>query len=162
MMVVTTEHNAGSWHSEPHVYCTLTCLPWHGIRIIIIYFRVMWKSSIRPGLWTIQVFKLAKTRETYSRHLYLIPQNCAATHDWPASIWTSDHLYRLPLYFRKAVSKSTIPGHKPAVGVHLVYWNCFTKSVCMYLSMYTCTCVCLSVRTHVSKIWSDKSSLIYM
>ena len=38
------------------------------------------------------------------------------------------------------------PGALPlwlAVGAHLVSWNCFTKSVCIYLCMYVCIFVCL-------------------
>ena len=33
---------------------------------------------------------------------------------------------------------------RPAVAMHLVYWNCFTKSACvcvpMYLSLFVCMC----------------------
>jgi len=61
-------------------------------------------------LWTTQVLNWLKWRKIYNRHIYLTPQSCAATHSHlktgQASIWTADRLYRSPLCFRKAASKS--------------------------------------------------------
>jgi len=50
-------------------------------------------------------------------------------------------------------------GWRLAVGVRLVYWNFFTKSVCVFVCLYVCRYICLSVCTYVSKAFIAKCSL---